>query len=215
MARTLRALHTLAALVAVALGSCVLVLSAAAPATAHAALVSVSPADGEQVVATGPLTVSLTFTEAIDPAFATVVVVDASEAVVAAEPTRVDGATVSQVMQAVPAAGEYRVRFRVVSADGHPVDGESGFTVTAPAPSPAGSAGESALESEPSAGSASEPGAGETAGGTEPQQTEPDDSGIGSGDGSGLPLAAGAVALAGLLGGGALVARRRGDGGRR
>lgn len=213
MARTLRALHTLAALVAVALGSCVLVLSAAAPATAHAALVSVSPADGEQVVATGPLTVSLTFTEAIDPAFATVVVVDASEAVVAAEPTRVDGATVSQVMQAVPAAGEYRVRFRVVSADGHPVDGESGFTVTAPAPSPAESAGEP--EPEPSAGSASEPGAGETAGGTEPQQTEPDDSGIGSGDGSGLPLAAGAVALAGLLGGGALVARRRGDGGRR
>jgi len=187
--------------------ACLLVLLAASPTVAHAELVGVTPAGGEAVDVDAPLTVTLTFSEAIDPQFATVVVVDAAEVVIADSGTQVDGPTVSQVLPDTLQPGGYAIRYRVVSADGHPVDGESTFTVvqaaqpsaTTPAPAPVEP---TPVEPAPVEPSPVEPLA-ETGASAE---TEAD------GGGSGMAFAAGALALAGLVAGGAVVARRRRDG---
>jgi hypothetical protein len=163
------------------------------------------------VVAEGTqVTVTLTFSEAIDPAFATVVVVDAAEQVAPAEPVRVNGAEVVQAVQTL-APGDYDIRYRVVSADGHPVDGESGFSVQAaqqptptptdavvPAPTDSASPDAAAPESASPEPASPEVGATALTGGT----TDGD-------GGSALTLSLGAAALAVAVGGGALAARRR------
>jgi len=113
-----------------------LMLASAPPASAHTELVDVTPAAGKKVLASTPLTVSLTFTEAIDPALANLVVLDSDEKVIATDPVQVQGPVVGTVTKNAPEPGDYVIRYRVVSSDGHPVDGESRFTVAAPKPKP-------------------------------------------------------------------------------
>jgi methionine-rich copper-binding protein CopC len=124
----------LAAALSVVLAALGLGLAGAAPASAHTELVSVSPGFGKRVVVAAPLTVTLTFTDAIDPTLADLVLLDHSDHVVETAPVDVDGSTVMAVTRDVPDPGEYVVRYRVVSGDGHPVDGESEFRVAAPRP---------------------------------------------------------------------------------
>ena len=106
-------------------------LATAAPASAHAALVSSDPADGSRV-ASLPAEVTLEFNEEIsDPAY---VVVTAPDGVrVNSGDAVVRGARVTQDLDAqglaLP-AGSYTLAYRVVSADGHPISGEQTFEVT-------------------------------------------------------------------------------------
>ncbi|MET7427298.1 copper resistance CopC family protein [Dactylosporangium sp. NPDC005555] len=109
----------------------------ASPAWAHNALLSSTPADGA-ALPTGPPAITMTFREAPNAAMAQVVVVDAAGAdLVAGAPTGA-GTTLTQPLRTATAAGAVSVTYRVVSADGHPVQGRITFTVTTvPAASPA------------------------------------------------------------------------------
>jgi copper resistance protein C len=97
------------------------------PARAHAALVSSNPTDGA-VVATAPVEVTLTFDETVmAPAYVVVKAPDGSD--VADGSATIDGATVTQAVRLVPQQGAYSASYRVVSDDGHPVQGTIKFSV--------------------------------------------------------------------------------------
>ena len=109
----------------------------ATSASAHAKLVKITPAVDAQLT-TAPKAVVLEFSEPASASFVTVVVTSAAGISVTKGKPTVIGATVTQTLVPRLVAGVYRVAFRVVSKDGHPVTGESGFTLTpAPATSPA------------------------------------------------------------------------------
>jgi len=119
-------------------------------ALAHAELLSSTPPDGARVAAAPPA-VTLTFSDPIDAQFVRVAVTTPAGTVPAT-------ATASgpRVTVPVPAAGPgaYRVVYRVVSADGHPVSGQLAYTVVAAPPlmaTAASSTGPSASAGGPSA----------------------------------------------------------------
>jgi len=99
----------------------------------HSALVSVVPAD-QAVLTSGPTELVLTFNEDISPRFAQLAL-NRAGAVVALTSTTVTGPVLRATL-ADPGPGTYRIAFRVVSADGHPISGETRFTVTAPTQPP-------------------------------------------------------------------------------
>lgn len=109
------------------LAALVLVLTGASPASAHTVLVSSDPVEGSRVRGV-PSQVTLTFSEQIALA-AFVVVTGPGERRVGSPEAEVSG---RQVRQRVPDAGPgtYRVAYRVVSVDGHPVTGELVFSTT-------------------------------------------------------------------------------------
>ncbi|GIJ49624.1 hypothetical protein Val02_65100 [Virgisporangium aliadipatigenens] len=104
-------------------------LSWASPASAHAGLESSTPRDGTSVT-TAPAEVELRFTTRVDPASPVVAVAADDGAPAVADGPRVDGVRVVQALRPGLPAGRYTVTFRVVSADGHPVNGIVRFTVT-------------------------------------------------------------------------------------
>ena len=117
-----------AALLATPLLAGATVLGAASPAAAHAGLLSSDPASRADLE-TMPPEVRLTFNEAMNrPSFVTVPSPDGT--VVAAGEGAVDGADVVQQVDDPGQAGTYRVDYRVISADGHPVEGALEFDVT-------------------------------------------------------------------------------------
>jgi methionine-rich copper-binding protein CopC len=100
--------------------------SSTAQAWTHAELVSSTPADGA-TLATAPASATLTFTDAIATEFVRVAVTSPVGArTVQAAP---QGHTVTVPITSV-GPGPYRVAYRVVSADGHPVSGAITFTVS-------------------------------------------------------------------------------------
>ena len=112
----------------------------AGPASAHAALVKITPGAGAQLTA-APTEVVLEFDEPMSATFATVVVTTAGGVTVARGKPTVLGAKMRQALTPDLASGGYRVAYRVVSADGHSLSGESNFTLTLPSgASPATSA---------------------------------------------------------------------------
>lgn len=104
-----------------------------AAAPAHSALVSAVPAD-QAVLASGPTELVLTFNEEINPRFAQLALSRSGD-VVALNPATATG-TVLRATLADPGPGTYRIAYRVVSADGHPISGETSFTVTGPTRTP-------------------------------------------------------------------------------
>lgn len=105
--------------------------SALAPS--HARLEAVTPGDGSSVTEIEEVT--LTFNEKVNAKFAQVTVTSASEEKAVGR-ARVEGGTVRQRLATNLAPGRYRITYRVVSVDGHPISGSSQFTVlTAPSPS--------------------------------------------------------------------------------
>jgi methionine-rich copper-binding protein CopC len=105
-----------------------LVLLPAQAAHAHAVLVSSSPKDGASIP-TLPTEVSFTFDQNVArPAFVVVTAPDGSN-VDTGEPAILDG-TVTQRVEPPGEAGTYRMSYRVVSADGHPVSATLAFDVT-------------------------------------------------------------------------------------
>ncbi|MEV4118787.1 copper resistance CopC family protein [Micromonospora sp. NPDC049645] len=120
-------------------------LAPAGPAWAHNTLRSSSPARDAALPA-APTEVSLEFSARLDPAFATVVVTDAAKRrVPTGVPVVVDTTSTISVTGRLP-NGTYTVAYRVVSTDGHPLQGSYPFSVADPMGSaaPVGDAGTSA-----------------------------------------------------------------------
>ncbi|BBY29264.1 copper resistance CopC family protein [Mycolicibacterium sediminis] len=111
----------------------------AAGAGAHTTLAGSDPADGASLP-TAPRTVTLTFSEDINPAFANIAVSAADGANRVSGPAKVDGPRLSAPVDADLPGGEYTIGYRVVSADGHPVTGSIRFTVAAAPGAPTASA---------------------------------------------------------------------------
>ncbi len=95
-------------------------------APAHSALVSVIPADGSSLDV-GPTELVLTFNEDINPRF-TQLALSRSGTVITLSPPTVAGPVLRSTLSD-PGPGAYRIAYRVVSADGHPISGETKFTV--------------------------------------------------------------------------------------
>jgi methionine-rich copper-binding protein CopC len=93
---------------------------------AHGQLVSVSPANGSTVSA-APVSVVLTFSEAVSSTFAVVRVSRADGEDVSEGRAAVEGAVVTQRLTAHLDSGLYTVAYRVVSSDGHPVSSTTTF----------------------------------------------------------------------------------------
>lgn len=131
-------------------------LGVAAPASAHDAAESSSPAQGA-TVATPPEKVSVTFNRNPLGIGAQFSVKDATGAEWAEGAVEIVDNVASQKLKAGAPAGAYTVVWRVASSDSHPIEGTFGFTATAAAGSvPSGSApsGSTAAGAVPNMGTA-------------------------------------------------------------
>lgn len=97
---------------------------------AHAMLVKAEPAKRASLT-TAPSQVRLWFNEEIEPAFATLSVIDANKKAVTEDKAVVDSEDPKSIILKLPEmqAGRYTVKFRVLSVDGHVVDSEYEFTI--------------------------------------------------------------------------------------
>ena len=117
---------------AAAVGAAALIALSCAPAAqAHAVPESFSPARNARLD-TAPTTISVTFNEVLN---------EGREALTVTGPgsstdhwntgsATIRGAILSTAVAPLGAAGEYRIHYRVTSADGHVVNGDSTFTLT-------------------------------------------------------------------------------------
>jgi methionine-rich copper-binding protein CopC len=114
------------------LAATLVALLPATPASAHAELLSTDPAK-DAVLVKAPTSVTLVFTERLNPDFTTIVVSHAARQRIPASAPAVDAATVTARLDRSPANGSHTVAYRVVSVDGHTLQGSYTFTVTDPA----------------------------------------------------------------------------------
>lgn len=187
-----------------AMATAAVLLAPATPASAHTELTSTDPAAGASL-ADPPNEVTLAFTDKMSADFSSLsLTVGDREAVTLAPDT--DGNEVSAVIPAVlpgtaasPTVVTWRIAYRVVSGDGHPVAGELSFE--APAPSP----------TEPSETTQPQPSVGPPTDSSTEQSREPSETNdVSSHAGPGLTLALvgiGAVSLGVLVAG--ILRRRR------
>lgn len=102
----------------------------APPAAAHAELLSVDPAKGARLSA-APSTVKLRFNEPVSTRFAQIAVTGPDGKDYADGKPNVSGDTATVSLRALGPEGKYTVGWRVVSSDGHPVNGSYSFRVGA------------------------------------------------------------------------------------
>jgi copper transport protein len=114
-----------------------LVVGAAAPASAHATLEATSPQDGT-VLATAPSEVTLTFSEDVTlPDGGLRIFDDQGSRADDGRPGRGDSAKVIRIgLGGDLRPGTYLVSWRVVSADGHVINGASSFSLGSPTTPP-------------------------------------------------------------------------------
>lgn len=173
-------------------------LAPAAPAVAHAVLIESTPRDGTELDA-APTELRLLFDEPVGEPRVAVVGPDGADLVEGAPVA--EGAEVVAELDDTGGAGDYEAAYRVVSDDGHPVEGELTFTVT--------EAGEPG-EPEPTATPTPSPGptATPTPTPTPPAGDEPDE------EGAGVPWTLlGAGGALGVLAVAGVATLRRGGGG--
>lgn len=104
------------------------VVISASPVSAHARLVSATPASGAVVSAPGA--VSLTFSERFAAPFSSVEVKDAhGRAVTLRQEVSQDGTTLGGSFARPLSSGVYEVRWAIAAADGHRMTGSYSFTV--------------------------------------------------------------------------------------
>jgi hypothetical protein len=84
-------------------------------------------------LAAPPATVTLTFVQPLNPKFTTIVVSDAGRHRVPAGAPAIDGGKGTVTLDGPPGNGAYTVAYRIVSVDGHVVEGSYVFTVADPA----------------------------------------------------------------------------------
>jgi len=109
---------------------CAAALMAPVAAFAHAHLDHAQPAAGS-TVKTPPQDVTLSFTEAVEPKFSSIVVRDAHDAVVTDGVAQAMPGNTAQLRIGLKplAAGTYTVEWRVLSVDTHRTHGDFTFTV--------------------------------------------------------------------------------------
>lgn len=112
-------------------------VGSAVPADAHTALESSSPPDGS-TLAVAPTEIVMEFSEPILAVGSLVVVLGAGGIAYQAGAAQIAGDRLTQPLKPLDAPGEYRVGFRVVADDGHPLTGEIRFALTAPVPAAGG-----------------------------------------------------------------------------
>lgn len=113
-------------------------------AQAHTELIAMDPVSGSTVTSS-PTVVSLTFGEDVQALGSTIVVLDPNGNEVQTGRLRVDGASISMDLRPLAATGTYHVNFRVMSADGHIVNGSETFEF---APSAAASSSTQTMSSD-------------------------------------------------------------------
>lgn len=127
----MRGVSRLRAALATGVAVVALLLATALPAAAHDVLTGTDPVDGAQVEQ-GPDRVTLTFNNPPNSGFATITVVGPGETHWERGATTVTDNRVSVGVAPLGPAGTYEIGYRIVSSDGHPVSGESRFTLTRP-----------------------------------------------------------------------------------
>ena len=175
-------------------------------AHAHSELISSDPADGASLEAP-PQTVSFTFNEPLLPDFVRFIATDPSGTTGDLPVSSVEGETATIAWPAAAPAGEWTVNYRVVSQDGHPIEGGITFAYAAASPSPAPSSSSAAPTSQAPT-TAAPTSAAPTS--EQPSPTTSPAADTGEGGSSGLliaSLAVGAIVVIGVAV--ALVARRR------
>lgn len=98
----------------------------AGPASAHNVLTSSDPTDGS-TLQTAPSTVRLTFDQPVQNFEPVVTVIGPDGQRYESGSPEVDSTVVTAGVNALPVAGAYTIAYRIVSADGHPVQGEIKF----------------------------------------------------------------------------------------
>ncbi|MFC7326529.1 copper resistance CopC family protein [Marinactinospora rubrisoli] len=121
-------------------------LGTAPAAHAHNVLISSSPEDGS-TPAQAPDEIRLTFNTTVGSGGNGITVTGPDGQKYEEGEVRVDAEQASIALRAPEQAGQYQVNYRIISADGHPIDGEIAYTLTpdalpsaAPSPDPEGSA---------------------------------------------------------------------------
>lgn len=109
-------------------GWLVLAVAGAAPALAHATVVSSTPADSSRLEAV-PSTVTVTFSEQVSAQAGFLKVVDGKGNQVSQGTATSTGRDVSVPMRSGLGEGSYIVSYRIVSADSHPISGAFAFVV--------------------------------------------------------------------------------------
>lgn len=132
-------------------------LATTGSASAHADLTSSDPSDGA-VLTAPPSSVTLTFNEPLLEETVDVAI-EGSEGLIATDAAQADGPTVLIPWPAAATQGEFSVNYRVVSADGHPVEGSVRFSIEASQTDAAASAApsEAALPADAAATDAASP----------------------------------------------------------
>ncbi|WP_432907006.1 copper resistance CopC family protein [Micromonospora matsumotoense] len=134
-------------------------LVAATPAWAHNSLSSASPAR-EATLSRAPTEITLEFLARLDPAFTTIVLTDGTKRrVPTGDPVVYGTKSTVQVTDTLP-NGTYTVAYRVVSADGHLVQGSYPFTVADPADRAAPTVAPTTVSASPAAATAGDDGGG-------------------------------------------------------
>lgn len=158
-----------------------LALMMALPGTAraHDTLISSDPEDGA-TLETSPEAITLTYSADILDVSPLVLITDDSGTELAEITPTVEGPTVTATLPAPLPAGTHSVQWRVVSSDGHPIEGELTLTVEQEAAAPAASAAPAPAPSDaggaPEAGAASDRGgaqAGDSGSAAAPAAEEP------------------------------------------
>jgi copper resistance protein C len=176
------------------------VLVAGAPAQAHNSLVEAVPAKDAKLTKV-PAQVKLKFLQELDERYLTIAVTDAQKQKVTDEAPEADGQVGTLALPETLPDGKYTVAYRVVSKDGHTVQGSYTFSLDAPLsassePAPAPSASEAAPV--PASPSASAPAA----------QLASDEGAASEGGGNGMVIALVVLGVV-LVGAGVAVLLRR------
>ncbi len=112
------------------LSAALMALTLAVPAFAHSHPTKMSPEKGSTVSA--PAEISVEFSEALEPKFSSLTLVDSMGMTVSKVPSVVDPADAKHQTLAVPAnlaPGVYTVKWVTTALDGHHLEGSYSFTV--------------------------------------------------------------------------------------
>ena len=108
-------------------------------ASAHASLIASDPADGA-VLTSAPTVATLTFDDNLADFEPVVTVTGPDGNQYQSGAATIVGAQLSSAVATLPVAGTYTIAYRVVSDDGHPVEGTVSFQLEAAAIAPVGTA---------------------------------------------------------------------------
>jgi copper resistance protein C len=111
--------------------ACLALLGLATPASAHNSLIGSTPRDGASMEA-GPTQIELKFDEPVQAGqgLNSIAVIGPNNDHWEAGPAQVDSNVVTAPVRPLGPAGAYKIGWRILSADGHPVTGELTFTLT-------------------------------------------------------------------------------------